>query len=235
MWIKEKPKEFGNSGKLNINFLYNSDNIYIMDNHLCAAWCWLQKIDTDKIYNLIHIDRHNDLLFPIPTIKEDLIEDNIDLQKISFLEYLSLNEKNNESFTFQLFRWDNYILSIDYIYPKLFGEKYFITKEPYPSSEFIDFECIIEEFLSDFSSWIKNSKNGCILNLDLDFFYSQNNGFYKLYSDELINKIGELIKQNLENIDVLTIALSPECCGGWESSINTLRKLNNVLGIKMKI
>lgn len=227
------PKELNNSGKFNANFLYNKDNIYVMDNHLCAAWSWLQKIDTNKSYDLIHIDRHNDLLFPIPTIQKDLLDDNIDLKKITFFEFLSLKEKNNENFELQLFRWDNYILSIDYVYPKLFGKKYFITKEPYQNSEFIDFEFEIEDFLRDFSSWIKNSKNGCILNLDV--FYFQNKEFYKLYSEEVIQKVGELIKQNLENIDVLTIALSPECCGGWENSINTLRLFNNILEIEMEI
>ncbi|WP_370051354.1 hypothetical protein [Rhodohalobacter sp. SW132] len=33
-----------------------------MDNHLCAAWCWLQKIKKTKGINLFHVDRHYDCL-----------------------------------------------------------------------------------------------------------------------------------------------------------------------------
>lgn len=32
-----------------------------MDNHLAAAWCWMQECDADTRYNFMHIDRHNDL------------------------------------------------------------------------------------------------------------------------------------------------------------------------------
>lgn len=32
-----------------------------MDNHLAAAWCWVQKIDQSKRYGLFHINRHYDL------------------------------------------------------------------------------------------------------------------------------------------------------------------------------
>lgn len=33
-----------------------------MDNHLCASWCWEQKINPEYQYGIFHIDRHYDLL-----------------------------------------------------------------------------------------------------------------------------------------------------------------------------
>ena len=60
-WIY-KNHELKTSGCYNMNFLFNNGKFYIMDNHLAAAWCWLQKIDTSKRYGLFHIDRHYDLL-----------------------------------------------------------------------------------------------------------------------------------------------------------------------------
>lgn len=41
-WIY-KNHELKTSGCYNMNFLFNNGKFYIMDNHLAAAWCWLQK------------------------------------------------------------------------------------------------------------------------------------------------------------------------------------------------
>ncbi|MEF9477351.1 hypothetical protein OWR28_06100 [Chryseobacterium sp. 1B4] len=237
MWIKERPKQLVRSGRTEANFLFNKDKVYIMDNHLCAAWCWLQKTDITKIYDFVHIDRHNDLLYPIPSIKSDLLKDNIDLRQITFDEYLKLTENHPEepNMKVPLFRWDNYILNLEEVYPNYFGKTYFITKEAYPSSEFIDYESTIEEFLSSFNFWIKNSKNGLIVNLDIDYFYSQHKDLYKIYSDELIRNVANVLLENINKIDVLTIALSPECCGGWENSFEVLKIINGIMNLDMEI
>ncbi|MCT4000333.1 hypothetical protein HZQ19_02130 [Elizabethkingia anophelis] len=207
-----------------------------MDNHLCAAWCWLQKIQLDRKYDFIHIDRHNDLLLPSPTINKDILDNNIDLQSLTFDEYLELYENHPEepNMKIKLFRWDNYILNINELYPQLFGSKYFITKESYPDSDFIDIELRIEDFVSD-SHWFDNSENSWIVNLDLDFLFSNSKGIYQLYSNQLVQKIGEILKQNLNNFAVLTIALSPECCGNWENSFRIMRILDEILELNMRL
>lgn len=61
MWIFKKEK-IGISGCYEMNFLYNSGKFYIMDNHLAAAWCWIQKIQSNQNYGLFHIDKHYDLI-----------------------------------------------------------------------------------------------------------------------------------------------------------------------------
>lgn len=70
--------------------------------------------------------------------------------------------------------------------------------------------------------------------MDIDFFYSQHKEFYKLYSDELVKKVGKVLIDNIDRIDVITIALSPECCGGWESAFKTLKILNDVMDLEME-
>lgn len=50
-WIY-KNHELKTSGCYNMNFLFNNGKFYIMDNHLAAAWCWLQKIDIQKIWTI---------------------------------------------------------------------------------------------------------------------------------------------------------------------------------------
>ena len=237
MWIKEKPQQLLDSGSTTANFLYKKGKVYVMDNHLCAAWCWLQETDITKSYDFYHIDRHNDLLYPIPSIKEDLLNDNVDLEKITFEEYVELNENHPEELNIKapLFRWDNYILNLNEVYPNFFGTTHFITKEPYPENEFIDWEYKIEDFLNSLHHWLKDSKNGGIVNLDIDFFYSNSKGYYQIYSDELIRKVGNVLVENMDKIDVITITLSPECCGGWENAFKTMKILDEVLDLGMEM
>ena len=91
-WIY-KNHELKTSGCYNMNFLFNNGKFYIMDNHLAAAWCWLQKIDTSKRYGLFHIDRHYDLL---NNLTDDFIAENrSELINKDFFFYLSLKDNMN--------------------------------------------------------------------------------------------------------------------------------------------
>ena len=100
-WIY-KNHELKTSGCYNMNFLFNNGKFYIMDNHLAAAWCWLQKIDTSKRYGLFHIDRHYDLL---NNLTDDFIAENrSELINKDFFFYLSLKDNMNN----QAIRYDTY-------------------------------------------------------------------------------------------------------------------------------
>lgn len=62
-----------------------------MDNHLAAAWCWMQECDADTRYNFMHIDRHNDLGTNTPFDIYRHIKDN---QHLSIDEYTNLSWTN---------------------------------------------------------------------------------------------------------------------------------------------
>jgi hypothetical protein len=47
MWIKEPKLPIQNFEHGELNFLFNQGKFYIMDNHLAATWCWLQKISVE--------------------------------------------------------------------------------------------------------------------------------------------------------------------------------------------
>lgn len=65
MWIKEIPNDYTLKSSFSNNalFLWRCDKkpIYVMDNHLSAAWCWMQECESEEMYNFIHIDKHSDL------------------------------------------------------------------------------------------------------------------------------------------------------------------------------
>lgn len=238
MWIKEKPIILGESSSNKVNFLFNKDKIFLMDNHLSATWCWLQKIDFSKKYNFVHIDRHYDLLDFPEVIKEDLIEKDIDIKNITFEDYINLKQTFPQELAFdvKLFRWDNYIMHFQNIYPNLIEKTYFITKKIGAKNDFVNYECEIEEFITDYDYWLDNNKkNGWIINIDIDFFFSNCKGYLQLYSNEVVEKVAENLMQNLHKIDVLTICLSPECCGGWENSIRVFNIFNRILNLDVDI
>ena len=90
----------------NLNFLWKKDNIYIMDNHLAALWCWLKEINLSGKYKLLHIDRHYDTAndsrrLPLAKI-ESLSNNTLD-------EYLSLSYSFPTGEKYPVFQFDNFI------------------------------------------------------------------------------------------------------------------------------
>lgn len=60
-----------------------------------------------------------------------------------------------------------------------------------------------------------------IVNIDLDFFWDANK--IRVYDDQFVTDLGKTIGDAMKNIQVLTIALSPKWCGGWEKAIECSR------------
>ena len=48
------------SGACDLNFLWRSGSLYVMDNHRAASWCWLQHSGPEGNANVVHIDAHYD-------------------------------------------------------------------------------------------------------------------------------------------------------------------------------
>jgi len=235
MWIKEMPSELHESNSIGVNFLYRQDKIYVMDNHLCASWCWLQHTDLSKKYNFVHIDYHYDLSGDPDRIESEVTKKNVQLHQLSFDEYRNLKFKvESLNIEAKLFRWDNFILNINDAYPSLFATTTFVTKRGGSKEDFVQDEEELEHFISEFEHWLGNIQGGWIIDLDVDFFFSKTRGrYYQLYSDEVIRILGLLLKKNMNKIDVLTIALSPECCGGWDNAFRVFAVLKEALELDM--
>lgn len=231
MWIK-RTEELGESLHENVNILYKEGNIYVMDNHLCAAWCWLDSIDTAESYNFIHIDRHYDLLGFPNTVQTEIIDKNVDLENLTFDEFRNLKQLGGVGTEWPMFRWDNYIINLHLARPGLFSTTYFATQyDGTPKEGFIHREVEFLELLTEMDYWIEND-SGWIVNLDLDYFFSRvDDELIQIYSDTAIRKVATVIKKCMPNIDVLTIALSPECCGDWRESLRIMEIFSEILEI----
>ena len=243
MWIKQIPNNYSEQRSFAFDtvFLWKSKKhpIYVMDNHLCAAWCWLRECNPSSSYNFLHIDRHSDLKGCGYPHEIEFLRKN---PKISFEDYIAITYNNGDKYPF--FQWDNYIRACQYLYPKWFEVNLFFTHDfndckdndwgykhfPIQTMNCVDVGYNLTQYIqepSKYLSLIKNSwKNKWILNIDLDFFWDSEG--VKIFDDEFIRDLGKRINNALDNIQVLTIALSPDCVGGanmsekWGKAIDAL-------------
>ena len=216
------------------NYLSQSDNIFIMDNHRLALWCWWNQISENKLYSFIHIDAHWDCS---PTFLPYFLKHKKKLKTLSLEEFRNYNIKTTNGNT-RLFRWDNYI--------PMFLEKnkkivYKISSvwqnEDSRNKTHFNEKILKIEHLS-FLIRNYNRKEKIIFNLDMDYFFKRKGDYYSLRfsKSEILNFFEALhFCYKRKNIKVLTIALSPECCGSWKNSNKILKLFNKKFNIKFNI
>ncbi|PWJ97107.1 hypothetical protein BC749_108258 [Flavobacterium araucananum] len=230
------------SGAYDLNLLCNQGKVYIMDNHLAASWCWLQKVDVNKQYNFLHIDRHYDLLnSQLDWWIEALENQNIDITNLTIEELISLrysHENMPTNDTYPIFRWDNYITILDRIFPNLLALNTFATHKDGDAIEEIEIsEIDAWDLQENLSYWVNDTDQKWIVNLDIDYFFTNYDGdrYFQLFSDEFVIRIAREIRKSMKNIEVLTIALSPEMCGNWANSERIAKLVVRELGIEWQI
>ncbi|AUN96812.1 hypothetical protein C0V70_01570 [Bacteriovorax stolpii] len=202
------------------NVLWNEGKVFIMDNHRLALWCWFQKMQKAKRYNLFHIDAHPDMS------ESALPYFNHDMWSMGLKDY---RETWQNDINMPLFRWDNYIEVFLKHYPQLVGKTVSATHHLGSSkelSEEIKPYDLVKFTHGVFSGEKYVNELGWIVNLDLDYFFSAAPEKLPLFSDDYIKQLVHSINEGLSNgmIEVLTISLSPECCGSWENAELMLSK-----------
>lgn len=166
-----------------------------------------------------------------------------DNQHLSIDEYINLSWTNEgNGITLKAFRWDNYITQCMYLFPRWFWVVVYSTRTSLGRSErekllgaeihglsatellnYIDNNIYGEEDIKKLNEMIGKKSKKWIINLDLDYFYESNDdGFFQLLSDEYISMLAYKLKNIRDKIQVLTIALSPECCRNWDNSLHAL-------------
>lgn len=237
MWIKKFNGNASKSMNENVNFLFKQDKFYVMDNHLSASWCWLQEIDDVENNNLIHIDRHYDLLKREGNVSLALKENNIDIKNCSFYEYCNFGFKNKWGIT-KVFTWDTYILNLEVLYPKYFNKTIFSTFDiGCPNPNFIGLELSFKDISNNLEDYVEELKDeNWILNIDIDYFFNVINGeMIQVFSDAFVKQFAEKIRSIMDDINVVTFCLSPECCGSWENSLYVMSIFSDILDIDFEL
>lgn len=218
----------------NLNFLWNNDSVYIMDNHRAAMWCWLQEIKMNEKYDLFHIDRHSDTLY---SNMESWLKIIPDLKRLSLNEYLKLSEKEGKV---PVIRYDNYLSIFLEKYSSLLDTCWFSTYLEGDKPKWNNLQTPTPKSLpSSFEYWLEQSPNKWIINLDLDLFFCDNegDGQIQLHSNIFIKRIGRALKRQKDKgkIAVITIALSPEWSSGWKETKKVCSILTESMGINFQL
>ena len=224
------------SGAVEQNFLCRSENVYVMDNHRAALWCWLQELDLNKPHSLIHIDRHYDAL-------DDYVHYN-DTTKL-WLKNLGQTTKVidflNKSFddpNRKIITWDTYIPIYLHEFGKNFTTFRCLTHKDgvKPNCKRIKYDNLwdLPEKLVD---WLTRNKENkpWIVNIDLDYFYCnfKESEVRMMVSDDYIDAVGSSLRIAMDQgfIGVLTLCLTPGSpyTPGWpETEVLAARLLKHL-------
>jgi len=225
-----------------INFLWRKEKVFIMDNHLAAAWCWAQCIDVNQSHTLLHLDAHYDAA-DLWDEEEDALPKSI--KSLSIDDYLALTYDGSSSDSpSKLFRWDNFITSFVLVYPNAIAKFIWTTHDEGDKPKWTNV-CHVHvddpyKFLKELV-WNLSSPNS-ILDIDIDYFF----GFIErgdqgtccsIFADNFLREIGYSIKACLEKdtLKAVTIALSPECCGGWENAKHLCEVMCEAIGLEFRL
>ncbi len=215
------------------NFLWRHKSVYIMDNHRAALWCWLRHLEEHKKYDLFHIDRHYDT---VSSKNNKWLSQVPDLREISIQNYLAI-QQDTPSRAFPLIRWDNYLSIFFELYGKQVEKCKFATHDEgnEPNHDYsIETVWNIPDILECTLSY---SKNEWILNIDLDYFFCGRESYNRMLSDEYAQAVFDVVHKKYQDgtIKVLTIALSPELCGGWEPAEHLCQRLCDIMGLEFAL
>lgn len=249
MWIKRLPADYyeQSSSFSNSLMLWRKENVYVMDNHLSAAWCWLQSCNPKKEYNFMHIDTHYDML---DCFHDEDLKPLRDNTLMSYEGFESLKRSKEPGKGIAVFRNDNYIMALYTIYPNWFHTNMFLTQRKgsllfnwgHTPPKIHNWEvCDIASYISKYICSPNNNltefedkdyKLPWIVNLDIDFFFEKNEPHSLRFSDEQIRHFAQVLNRGMQNIQVLTIALSPDCINcknikkGWDDAFYVLKILS---------
>ncbi|OEU70716.1 MAG: hypothetical protein BA863_14615 [Desulfovibrio sp. S3730MH75] len=214
---------------IKLNFLWNDKNIFIMDNHRAALWCWIQSLKDGQSLKVFHVDRHFDALFSAQDYSH-FPHDDFDSMDIE--EYLACGYDNDFFSVTPLFRWDNYLGLFIEKYCAQISEWAFATHGKGAAPKDISY-AVYEPW--EFPSAIGDLKGKWIFNLDLDYFFGRmaNGHMDRLFTDVYISDFAKELRTALDLgiIEVLTVSLSPECAAGWAGAEKALELLTEGLKI----
>jgi UPF0489 domain len=210
------------SGEIDLNFLLKEDKVYVMDNHRAAMWCWIQEISRYEHVRLLHIDRHYDT--KCADLETELLSlpESFRLSNLTIQDYLELKDGQKIR---PLIRWDNYIPLFLVRYSQKVTESIFITHDidDYPPFKRITYKTKMQDIPDNLEDWMDRGDHDkhwpWIVNIDIDYFVFDRNGRqYSMFSVEYLEAVFEAFSNTMKSgkVACITIALSPECSGGWE-------------------
>jgi hypothetical protein len=217
----------------NQNLLWVQGKTYVMDNHRAAAWCWSQHLGSNQQFSLFHIDRHYDLL---QSRLDDWCAVTPAMEMLSIKDYLNIKYNPEGMGEIPAIGWDTYFPIFIKQRERSLQLAYFLThcegdKPWFPSCEknFWHANDNLAYWLEDGAPWI--------VNVDMDYFFSKQSEkrYLQIFSDGFSEQLGVELSQadQAGRGNCITLAISPEMCGGWDPELNALEVFAHGLNLTL--
>ena len=135
-----------------------------------------------------------------------------------------------------LIRWDNYIGLFENYFSII--KIMFACHEDSRNEKTYEYnDVMIYELLENIDYWISKAQN-VIINIDIDYFFvNDGSRIISCMSDDFIKYLFMKIKalNSKQNVKVITIALSPECCDGWGNAFRKMKLIKQCLDLDIDI
>jgi hypothetical protein len=247
MWIVKKsqpPRAYQHQ----VGLLWKAPShpaVYVMDCHLAALWCWLQHLSVDDEYSLLHIDGHWDANLPADNVLAKLIQ----LKTPSLEDFLALEDRHPLASIGIIpgITWDNFIAPITHLRPRIKSGVFIVHQKQsqgweqsqfWRQSQFTAIPASFKSWDTTFKRFWRTMKGRRIVDLDIDYFFTgpenANEVLPRLDKQRAMNA-GIAIKKNvsLADGDIMTIALSPQCSGGFGNAEEACRIICDHLEIDL--
>jgi hypothetical protein len=243
VWIREL-RQRGDSHAVHVNFLWKHDELplYLTDNHRAALWCWRKHVLRSKPYGLVHLDAHWDAT-PMNPEEFALLEESWPvLDDFEVFDKLHLPGARRSLLTdapSPIVQYDNYIDPFLKLYPWL-SEAHVAARQL--RREKLDgaladavkrrqAHVYTVGSLSDrIDSILDHARAPMIVNVDLDYVFTLERR-KRCVSDDRVRSFFRALAHRWDKTRVMTIALSPECCGGWAASETVAKVAFEALGV----
>lgn len=231
-------------------FVCKYKNVYIMDNHRAALWCWINesKNASDKL-KLLHIDNHPDMS---PRGLHCDCSSKIKLEDLDIKKYLEYRHDCQQYGSGLMFSYENFLRCFIQNYSKIINStNVFITHSHWEIKPDVNLyiENYLKKYLIDskpstdcsqlvnriykddlFKLFDTDENFNWIIDLDFDYFYNDSTHTLNF---ELAEKVFHLIKDwyDMGKVTVFTVAWSPEFLfnrrgEGMNSGLEKAKKMN---------
>lgn len=224
------------SGAVQQNFLCRARNVYVMDNHRAALWCWLQELDLKQTHSLIHVDRHPDAL----RSRLDEWLRHLPDWSSGIDAYLS-KAYETDGFDCPVIRWDNYLS----IYLHEFGKNLKVFRclthdDGDPPNHQSPMNSPPWDLPENLSYWLAEEEAPWIVNIDLDYFYCQYGpeDIRMMVSEDYIDAVAAGLVDAMHRgaIRVVTLCLTPSSfTPGWEATEALAARILEPLGLTFEL
>lgn len=222
------------SGPVTQNLLWRDGNVFLMDNHRAALWCWQQAVDLyTQPHSLLHIDRHYDALRVGVHVRKMA-----DLRALSASSFLA-DMVTLPTGTVPRFRWDNYLSIYLRKFKNQLKELRLATHKEGDRPRFKpQIESAPDELPENIDYWLERGR--WIVNIDLDYFFCADaaGDWIQMMSDAYIDEMFRGLRKAMDEgtVAVVTLCLTPSgYTPGWPECIRISRRIFRILGARHPI